>query len=128
MATAMAKATLGSSRHTTTEAAEGSHVERTGGTSRRHHGSGCTITVIVDMAAVTVTVEVVATMTAAAANNDNINKDDNDNNNINDNEDKDDGRPGNDGRREVEEDMVIMVSPQAGKTNDDGGPRLPINA
>ena len=87
------------------------------------------MTVIADTATMMVTAAVAATMMAANDDNNNINKDDNDDNNINDNEDKDDGRPGNDGCRQVEEDMAIMLSPQAGKrsVNDNGGPRPPIN-
>ena len=38
MATATATATVGDSRDTTTAAAEGSHVERTGGMPQRHRG------------------------------------------------------------------------------------------
>jgi hypothetical protein len=94
---------------------QGSRVELTGGAPRRHCGSGCTMTVIAGRAMTTVTAAVAATMTVAANNNDSINKDDNDDNNIDDNEDKDNGRPGNDGCRQVEENIAIMVLPQAGK-------------
>jgi hypothetical protein len=87
------------------------------------------MTVIANTATMTVTAAAAAAMTAADNDRNNINKDDNYDDNIDDNEDEDNQRPGNDGCRQVEEDMAIMVSPQAGmrSANDNGGPMPPIN-